>query len=602
MASVAREEINRIIEATDMYALVSPYVKLEKVGQGFKGLCPFHSEKTPSFSVSQEKHLAHCFSCGKGGNPIQFLMDIKHIPFLEALRELAAFNNIKLDLNDPKTRDEVEKQKFYDMNELALKLFTRNLLNTSSGEKALAYLTKRGLSEDDIKTFEIGLAPKEGNILYKLLKESNYLELDMVEAGLITNKGDSYSDFFINRIMFPIKDERGHILGFSGRSYEMNSQAKYMNTPESKVFRKNLILYNLNLAINAISKANDIILHEGYMDVIASYRSNLQEAVCSMGTALTNGQIKQIKRYTKNVTICYDNDNAGIKATLRAAPLLIKEGLNVSCVKLDKAKDSDEFVAKYGKEAYYNYFTRNKVSFIDYAFKEVTNNLDINDISKIEQAKQEFFTYLRLYNSNIIVDKYLKLFASFIQVDAKALENDYYNNRVNAPDNIIPTDIPNIFIEQTPKENVINFKRYEIRIFDYAKSDKNIANKIDNYLEKDNNLIGLNQELQLLWQTLMTYYDDKLEFNEEEFVEVLKETNLYDKYYNMIMINDKYKEKVEEPYNETDLEACLTKISQIARRKKLKNIQDSIYSQKDESLKKELTERKFLMRQSYERK
>lgn len=593
--AVAKEEIKKIIEATDMYALVSPYVKLQKSGSGYKGLCPFHNEKTPSFSVSQEKHLAHCFSCGKGGNPIQFLMDIKHISFLEAVKELADFNHIKIDLNSVDTKEELAKLKYYNLNNLAEKLFTRNLFSTNTGQLALDYLKGRGLDEETIKTFGIGLAPKDGNTLYNLLKQSNYLELDMVDASLVKNNGDKYQDFFINRITFPIKDVKGNIVAFSGRDYTNSSNAKYMNSSETLVFKKNLLLYNLDLAINQITLNDRIILHEGYMDVIASYRAGLKEVVCSMGTSLTDGQIKQITRLTKNVILCYDSDNAGVTATIRAFTLLHKYNLNVSVVKLDKTKDSDEYVKKYGLKTYYEYFNTHIVSFIEYYFNELTNKLDINDIFKIEEVKTELFKYLKMYNSNIITDKYLNLFASKLGVSYSSLINDYDKNITN----ITPNEIS---IKPKEIQKDIGFKIYEIRLFDYAKSKREIAYQIDDFLEKDNNFLGVSEIYQQLWQTLMNFYSYNEIYNEELFNIILKEKKLYDNYYEMILASDKFKARLDLEYNQKDLDECLNKIAKKAHKRKLNNLQNSINKQTDENLQKELTLKKFNMRKLYERK
>ena len=593
--AVAKEEIKKIIEATDMYALVSPYVKLQKSGSGYKGLCPFHNEKTPSFSVSQEKHLAHCFSCGKGGNPIQFLMDIKHISFLEAVKELADFNHIKIDLNSVDTKEELAKLKYYNLNNLAEKLFTRNLFSTNTGQLALDYLKGRGLDEETIKTFGIGLAPKDGNTLYNLLKQSNYLELDMVDASLVKNNGDKYQDFFINRITFPIKDVKGNIVAFSGRDYTNSSNAKYMNSSETLVFKKNLLLYNLDLAINQITLNDRIILHEGYMDVIASYRAGLKEVVCSMGTSLTDGQIKQITRLTKNVILCYDSDNAGVTATIRAFTLLHKYNLNISVVKLDKTKDSDEYVKKYGLKAYYDYFNTHIVSFIEYYFNELTNKLNINDIFKVEEIKVELFKYLKMYNSNIITDKYLNLFATKLGVSYNSLINDYNKDITN----VIPNEIS---IKPKEIQKNISFKIYEIRLFDYAKSKREIAYQIDDFLEKDNNFLGVSEIYQQLWQTLMNFYSYNEIYNEELFNIILKEKNLYADYYEMILASDKFKARLDLEYNQKDLDECLNKIAKKAHKIKLNNLQNSINKQTDENLQKELTLKKFNMRKLYERK
>ncbi len=592
---VAKDLITKIIEATDMHALVSPYVKLQKSGSGFKGLCPFHQEKTPSFSVSQEKHLAKCFSCGKGGSPITFLMEIKHISFIEAVKELADMNNIKVDFADSKNKANLELEKYYAMNELANQLFVRNLTSTKSGKVAYDYLLSRGLDDKTIAEFKIGLAPRDGKMLYNLLKQSQYLEIDMVNLGLVRNVDNDYQDFFVNRITFPICDSRGRIIAFSGRDYTNTSQAKYMNSIETPVFRKNEVLYNLDLAINHISQKNRIILHEGYMDVIASYRSNLKEVVCSMGTQLTQNQINQIKRLTNNVIIAYDSDDAGIKATLRAGELLIKQGLNVSAVKLDKTKDSDEYVKKYGIDAYYNYFTSHIVSFIDYVFQVLFNNLDINNIIDVERVKGEFFNYLRLYNSNLVSEKYLVLLADKLGVSYNTINLDY--GKVNK--NIIPTAPINRDIKIS-KEKRINF--YEYRIFDYAKSDINIAKEIDSFLEKNNNLVGLNQNILKLWQELINYYENNYYFQEEEFISILKQKNMYEVYYNMIEEAEKFKNSLDIPYSKKDLEDCLNKIASNANLNKLANLQKGIVDNSSDEVKKDLTLRKFELRKKCERK
>ncbi len=593
---VTKEEIEKLINSTDMFALVSPYVKLIKSGSGYKGLCPFHSEKTPSFSVSQEKHLAHCFSCGKGGNPIQFLMDIKHLNFIEAVKELAKINHMDLQIGDVKDPKLQEKEKYYALNDLANKLFTRNLLSTNEGQKAIKYLNDRGLDIETIKEFSLGLAPRDGKMLYNLLKESNYLELDMVSCGLVKNNDNNYYDFFTNRIMFPIKDIRGNIIGFSGRTYKDDlNQAKYMNTYESLVFKKNLVLYNLDLAIDSITLNDRIILHEGYMDVIASYRSGLKEVVCSMGTSLTTGQINLIGKYTKNVIICYDSDSAGIKASFRAGELFLKNGFNVNLVKLDKTKDSDEYVKKYGLEAYKTYFLGHIISFIDYVYNEVTTNININDISSIENAKNNLFKYLKLYKSNLIWEKYLTNFAKFLNISLDSIKADFYKN------DKIETNIVLNYPKEDKKEiKENNFKYAAIRIFDYAKSSKMKALEIDNYLEKDNRFIGLGPILGQLWQAIISFYQDNFYFDEEKFVLYLQEKNLYNDYYHMISLNEFYA-KLNLPYSDSDLNECLESINKEARNIKLNNIQQSINMKIDEKLAKELTIKKFKLRQKCEK-
>ena len=422
---VSKDDIKKLIEATDMAALVSPYVKLIKSGSGYKGLCPFHHEDTPSFSVSQEKHLAKCIGCGKGGSPIQFLMDIKHLSYLEAVRELAKINNMDINLAPPSKAEQIN-QKYYEINQLALDFYERNLWHTVSGEKALKYLNERGLKNEIIKKFKIGLAPKEPDLLYQFLHEAKYLELDMVDCGLVRNSNDKYYDVFTDRIIFPITNESGKVLGFSGRIYQGEKNLpKYLNTAETPAFKKNNILYNLENAIEGITQNNRIVLHEGFMDVIATTRAGIKEVVCSMGTALTQNQIRIIKKYTNNVILSYDSDKAGILATYRALDLFESQGFNVKILKINGAKDSDEFVSKFGEKRYLEYFNSNQIEGLEYIYESATANLDINNNNAIEEAKKTIFTALKSKKSAVLAEKYINRLSQALNVSSQALFADY---------------------------------------------------------------------------------------------------------------------------------------------------------------------------------
>lgn len=569
---VSNAEIQKLIEATDMAALVSPYVKLIKSGSGYKGLCPFHSEKTPSFSVSQDKHMAKCFGCGKGGNPIQFLMDIKHISFIEAVRELANINNMQLDIAPPNPLEEQYK-KYYEINELALNLYTRNLWHTKDGEKALNYLLERGLSKELIQEFKIGLAPAEHNTLYQVLKEANYLELDMVDVGLVRSNNDKYYDVFTNRIIFPITDERGRVLGFSGRIYNDSDKqtAKYMNTAETPIFKKNNILYNLDRAIPGIVQNDRIVLHEGFMDVIATYRSGIKEAVCSMGTQLTQNQIRIIKKYTNNVVLCYDGDKAGILATYRALDMFEKAGLKVKIVKLEGAKDSDEFVHKFGLEKYVEFFNHNQQDGLAYLYQSLIKKLDINDLDKVEEAKKTLFLALRAKQSQSILEKYINKLAEDLHISSTALFIDYERitgiaNQENRPKR------SNAFDQKIQK--IILDKVYELRIFEYAKTSKRSALEIDKFLEENNALYALDSKNQEIWIVLINqYYKDNEDFDEQKFSNLLIEKNLFDFYFNNKTALDKHNYT---KYGDVDLEACFNRLKIVAKEKRVHSLQKNI--------------------------
>ena len=421
-----REEIDKVIESTDMVDLVSPYVKLTKQGKSLKGLCPFHDEKTPSFIVSQEKHLAHCFGCGKGGNPIQFLMDIKQISFAEALDELAKKNGIKIDvkLNNSNKQD---YSKFYQMFEIVQKFYNQNLTLTKSGKEALKYLYNRGLDDEIIKMFQIGLAPNELDSVYKILKEANYLELDMIDLGIVNSSPKGYYDLFSRRIMFPICDEFGHIIGYSGRLFNNDdpNQPKYVNTKETFLFKKGLVLFNLHNAKSEILRKKRVILHEGQMDVIAAYRAGIKEVVCTMGTALTLEHARTLKKYTDNVIICFDGDKAGINASKKAINVLKQLNMKVHLVLLPKGSDPDEFVCNNGSEAYIDYFENNILDELEYLFEVAFLNKNLNDSMVIEEIKTEAFNLIYNMPSQTLKDKFLKLLSTRLNANYDSIVIDY---------------------------------------------------------------------------------------------------------------------------------------------------------------------------------
>lgn len=582
---LSKEDINNLIEKTDMVKLVEPYTKLKKTGSGYVGLCPFHEEKTPSFSVSQDKHLAYCFSCHKGGSPIQFLMDIKHIDFMDAVKELAKINNVNLNLST-KSDNSLTYKKYYDMNELALKFYQANLFNTKDGKVALKYLHERGLNDDVINDFKIGLAPKEDNKLYSLLKDAGYLELDMIDNGLVKSNSNSYQDVFIDRIMFPILDEVGNVVAFSGRTYKEFKMAKYMNTTDTFIFKKSNVLYNLNQAMSSIEQNKRVILYEGYMDVIASYRAGLKEAICSMGTELTTNQIKKIKKYTNNVIIAYDNDKAGLNATFRAINMLRKEHMNILVMRLNGAKDSDEFLKLNGPVKYKGYFNSNLKEAIDFIYDTYTNNANLNSSTQVEELKKDIYRELRTFNSALLVEKYLKKLGNLLNISYEALLNDYNRTTPYKPIEEIK------IVEKTKLEEKTI---YELRLFEYAKISKEKALYIDNYLEKNDCLLAFCELNQRLWVLLVNeYYSHHQEFLEDEFVKLLNENNLFDDYYQ----NTLQLENTNIKYTDEDLDSCLKRMIQKANEKKQDLLQENIQKATSAELQKELVLKKFKERKN----
>ncbi len=582
---MTQEEIDDLVQKTDIVSLVtSKGIALEKRGKNFIGLCPFHNEKTPSFTVSPDKKLANCFGCHKGGGPLQFIMEIEHVDFGEALRELCEFNGVEYkDSNNSKKKVD-PNLKLYELMNVSKNFYKKYLNQTEKGKKALEYLNDRGLTEEIINDFDIGLSPDIGDTIYQVLSESGYLELDIVDCGLVDKKKETgkYYDIFCNRIMYPIKDEFDHVVGYSARIYDKNQadQPKYINTKETKIFKKGELLFNLNKARFEITKKNRIILHEGQMDVIASYRAGLKEAVCSLGTALTKNQVQRLARYSKNIIICYDGDKAGRAASVKAINLFRNNGFNVHLVLLPDNMDPDEFIKKYGIDEYVNYFENHIVDSLRYLYDNSFINKNLEDKDEFNILENEIFEILNNEPNKAIVEGYLKEFASKINRSYESVESDYHSyemlhkqskfqpvyNQEDPYNNYFPVDV-----KEEPE--IINLSEY--RIFRYAMRSKNLALKIDTELQND--LDGLSNEILELWNTLIyKYYENYLTFNEAIFIKILNdnEMNTY------LSINEKLRSDYT-PYNENDLDLCIKKIKDQKLTKVIKKLRNKVSNTSD---------------------
>ncbi len=568
---VSKEQIASIIEKTDIVELVSKYVNLQKSGSGYKGLCPFHDDNSPSFSVSPSKKIAKCMSCGEGGNPITFLMKIENISFNEALSILADKCGEKIDLNVVKKKDD-HFLKYYQINQLSLKFFQRNLITTKGGQIALNYLYKRGLNDEIIEKFKIGLAPSNYNNLYEILKEASYLPLDMMDIGLVNAHNDNYVDVFNKRITFPILDESSNIVGFSGRSYTPDVEPKYLNTQDTIIFKKGNILYNLCNAIPSIRKKKRVILYEGFMDVIASYKAGLTEGVCSMGTALGINQARLIKKYTDNVIICYDGDRAGINASYKAIKILKQANLNIRLVMLKDNMDPDEFVFKYGVEEYSRYFNENIIDEYEYFYQNTCKSLNINDFKSIDDTKTSIFNMLNSVNNNTLTEIYLNRLSKDMNVSVVSLYGDYQNyfNKSNKSKNVeIEYDNKNLNFDIDNTININGLNKYQVaslRLLNHAKKNRKQAFDIEQRIT----LEVFDKPYYELWiQLIDGYYkisdetskynifetDKFYKFDETIFQKILsKDKELYNTYLKEMNLLE---QKVSVPYTNEDLDMCI---------------------------------------------
>ncbi len=355
--------IEEIRSRNDIVDVISGYVRLKKKGNNYFGLCPFHNEKSPSFSVSQGKQMYYCFGCGAGGNVFTFLMEYENFSFGEAVEALAQRAGVDLPRQEtPGMRQEADlRQKLLEVNKEAGKFYYM-MLRSQQGSRAMEYFVKRGLLKETMQKFGLGCCGQYSDMLYRYLKQKGYEDSLLRDSGLITyDERHGGRDKFFNRAMFPIMNVHNKIIGFGGRVMG-DGEPKYLNSPETKIFDKSRNLYGLNFA--RITKKPQLLLCEGYMDVIALHQAGFDNAVASLGTSLTSGHASLLKRYTKEVYLTFDSDGAGVKAALRAIPILKEAGLSVKIINMEPYKDPDEFIKALGPEEYQKRIEGSENSFL----------------------------------------------------------------------------------------------------------------------------------------------------------------------------------------------------------------------------------------------
>ncbi len=434
---ISQETIQQIVSRIDIIEIISSFIKLKKRGTNYIGLCPFHNEKTPSFTVSPSKEIYKCFGCGRSGNTVSFLMEHEKYSYVEALRWLAAKYNVEIE--ETETSPEFKEQQqvsdsLYIINKFAQQFFTEALFNTDEGNNAgLSYLKERGFREEIIKKFELGYNPEARDTFAKVATNAQFNEGLLQKSGLVIARENGLQDNYRGRIIFPIHNQTGKIAGFGARLIRNNDKApKYINTPENEIYVKSKILYGSYFARQAIDKSDECLLVEGYTDVLSLHQAGIENAVASGGTSLTPDQLRLIKKYTQNLTILYDGDSAGIKAALRGLDLALEEGLNVKLVLLPNQEDPDSYINKNGVASFNLFIKENKKDFIlfqlEHALKDAGDDANkrshaVNQIaetiSKINKAedftKQQDYIHktaelLKIDESGLhtLVNKYIR--------------------------------------------------------------------------------------------------------------------------------------------------------------------------------------------------
>lgn len=530
---IEQSVINEIKDKTDILDLVSEYVKLEKRGRNYIGLCPFHDEKTPSFTVSEDKQICHCFGCKKGGNVFQFTKEIKDLSFVEAVKELGERINISVDIgnsSDYTSQIASNDLTMIEMHELMHEYYQYALLKTVEGEEALNYLTKRGFTEELIKSRGIGYAPNHTHFCHDFLQQKGYdIEL-AYEAGLLSRNEEnfSYFDRFRDRIMFPLNNAQGRIVGYSGRTYN-NQEPKYLNSPETPIFQKRRLLYNLDNARKHIRKNDEAILLEGFMDVIKSDSSGLKPVIASMGTAISDEHITVLKKLTSHITLMFDGDFAGQEATIKTGQHLLQQGFNVFVVQLPKDMDPDEYITKYGNEKFLEYVNNEKKSFIIYKVNKHKDEIANNDLA-YERYLKEVTQDIALMNSQILQNKIIKDVAHLFNVDSNTLNSNVLNQQQYIPSEPYINDYQSYDIEiQNNSNNLFSHlskhESAERALLKHFMNDKDLFLNYHKQLESDD---FDNQFFKRIYSVLEDFYAENDSYTISDMILYTDNDNLRD--------------------------------------------------------------------------
>ena len=481
MPIYSSEVIEEVVSRNDIVDVISGYIKLKKSGSSYVGLCPFHNEKSPSFSVSGTKQMYHCFGCGVGGNVITFVMEYENYTFPEAVKMLADRAGIALPVMEYSGEDRRErdiKTKLLEINKIAA-TFYYHQLKSPAGQSGLDYLKKRQLTDKTINTFGLGYAPQITGDLYRMLKEIGYDDELLKESGLFTYEKGIREKFW-NRVIFPIMDINNKVIGFGGRVMG-DGKPKYLNSPETKLFDKSKNLYGLNVARS--SRKNNLIICEGYMDVISMHQAGFNQAVASLGTALTPGHARLMKRYTDNVLITYDSDEAGVKAALRAIPILKEAGLSTKVINMRPYKDPDEFIKALGTEAFQERIDKAENSFM-YEIGIIEKNYNRSDPESETAFEREVANKLVQFSEKLERDNYMKAVCRQFMIPEDGMREMVI--RIGSQGGIIPRQTqPVRRMEPARKKKEDGIRQAEKILLTWMIEDGDIYDKVSEYIQPD---------------------------------------------------------------------------------------------------------------------
>lgn len=563
MARIPEATVDDIRQNTDIVDITSQYLQLRKSGQNHFAHCPFHEDKTPSFSVNESKQIFYCFSCGRGGNVFNFLREIEGFTYPEAIVKTAELINYPLDQSmvsqvmNQNNYEDSKTGKLYAINKMAKGFYHHILMNTELGKPALDYLLDRGLTKETLEEFELGFSPSQRNALYIYLdsQDENDFDLECYQESGLFSKNDrpetqEFLDRFSNRIMFPIHNERGNSIGFSGRIFEQKENsyptAKYLNTPETPLFKKSKIIYNFNKGKSVIRRENEAMLFEGYMDVISAWQAGIKNGIASMGTSLTESQIKQLDRFTDQVILAFDGDDAGSEAIQRSASYLTeKTHFHVEVVSFPSGLDPDDYIQKHGQQEFKEFLTHGRDTYMSFLMQyyrrghnlanesEQIDYIDniLKELTKVDSlVEREIYLSQLSEEFNLSMDTLKSQFET-VMSETQARQLDELQQEQRSQRNKVPS--PEVSYENKTKFTLVEqAERMLLNRLFYSEEAWVLLNRIDPEFE------FVSEDYQLIYILFESYREKDLDLTDTEgFLDYLQEDQLRKKVAEIFLID-----------------------------------------------------------------
>lgn len=570
MAFIATDEINRIRSSASIVDIISSYIPLTQKGKNYFGVCPFHEDHSPSMSVSDEKQIYKCFSCGTTGNVFTFVENYLNLSFAEAVELVAQKTGISISVPLVKKK-ETKFQEEYNLMDFVLKVYQNNL-NTEAGQKAVSYLKKRNLLENAIEDFSIGLSMDQ-NMLYSILKKKDYSEKMLLDVGLVNQSGDKIYDVFQNRIMFPIHNLDGQVVGFTARCYLKEETPKYLNTKETYIFKKGNILFNYHRAKEAIRLLKEVVIVEGNMDAIRMYASGIKNVIALMGTSLTKEQVEALRKLRCKLVLMLDNDNAGETATLAIGNILEEQNIPFSVVRLSGEKDPDEYIVKNGVDAMLENI-KNAISFVDFKLNYFKKNKNLNDASDLADYIKTMIESLKNSNDEILKEVTLQKLSKDYSISYAVLKEQLGESEKKAVKTSPKT------VEKKELQTLSSYDKVCNKILFYMMNAKEYINL---YKTK----LGLfpTKEHRRIANEILYYLDTYKTMNLADFITYAENTNLKEE------IMDIIKNEKDTTVSEDGMLELLSIMKKKIKKEEIKKLKEEIKNETDVSKKMSLLEK-----------